>query len=685
MYKEIWQQYCGFLDLSMKEYMALQKRLMEEQISLYANCELGRRILGTDPIESVEEYREKVPLTKYEDYADILLGKRIEALPMPPVIWIETTWEGGWHPIKTAPYTQSMVDHHRGSIVSTLLLATSSRKGQFSLRRNPNFLFGMAPLPFFTGIIPYVIEGQLSVNFMPPVNDANRMSFGERNKQGFKLGVQKDIDLFLGMGSVVMRMSELLPGFMSGGKGLTLDKMLKIKPKMLWRLLRAKARCKKNGTPLMPKDIWKPKGLMCGGTDSAHFKKRIAEYWGVQPTEIFGGTEPTCIASETWSKNGMVFFPDICFYEFIPEHEMERSLEDPSYQPYTLLMDELVAGEKYELVISNFKGGAFMRYRVGDVFRCVSTSNETDGIDFPQFEYVDRIPTVIDIAGFTRVTENTVQKAIDLSLLQVHNWFAVKRYDETDRPYMQLYMEMEEGAALKDPELLTEHLSAYFRYVDDDYKDLRKMLGIDPLVITLVPFGMLEQYSEKTGRKLRKINPPACDVTEIDSMLAASCCSDALPSDGAEDKGESIVFPQSRYVESTPRVIDIAGFTRVTENTIQKVIDLSLLQVHNWFAVKRCDPSERPHVQLYLEMAEEAVLNGVVDADILTEHLSAYFCYVDSGYRDLKKMLGKDPLVVTLLPAGTVERYSIRTGKKIRRIDPFSGDVTEIEQRAGIV
>ena len=74
MYKEIWQQYCGFLDLSMKEYMALQKRLMEEQISLYANCELGRRILGTDPIESVEEYREKVPLTKYEDYADILLG-----------------------------------------------------------------------------------------------------------------------------------------------------------------------------------------------------------------------------------------------------------------------------------------------------------------------------------------------------------------------------------------------------------------------------------------------------------------------------------------------------------------------------------------------------------------------------------------------------------------------------------
>ena len=32
-YQEIWNQYCGFLDLNMEEYMNIQKRLMEEQIS----------------------------------------------------------------------------------------------------------------------------------------------------------------------------------------------------------------------------------------------------------------------------------------------------------------------------------------------------------------------------------------------------------------------------------------------------------------------------------------------------------------------------------------------------------------------------------------------------------------------------------------------------------------------------
>ena len=33
-YQEIWQQYCGFLDLSMDGYMKIQRRLMEEQIRM---------------------------------------------------------------------------------------------------------------------------------------------------------------------------------------------------------------------------------------------------------------------------------------------------------------------------------------------------------------------------------------------------------------------------------------------------------------------------------------------------------------------------------------------------------------------------------------------------------------------------------------------------------------------------
>ena len=47
----------------------------------------------------------------------------------------------------------------------------------------------------------------------------------------------------------------------------------------------------------------------------------------------------------------MYFFPDTCFYEFIPEAEMEKNMEDSTYQPRTVLMNEVQEGEKYELVL----------------------------------------------------------------------------------------------------------------------------------------------------------------------------------------------------------------------------------------------------------------------------------------------------------------------------------------------
>lgn len=217
----------------------------------------------------------------------------------------------------------------------------------------------------------------------------------------------------------------------------------------------------------------------------------------------------------------MVFFPDVCFYEFIPEREMLKNLENPDFKPRTFLMDELVAGEKYELVISNFKGGAFMRYRVGDVFRCKRIINEADGIRFPQFEYVDRVPNVIDIAGFTRITENTIRKAITVSGVQIHDWFAAKRYDSDSRPYMQLYVEMSEAAILTGvvaADVIRDHLSAYFKYIDVDYSDLKKMLGIDPLVVTVIETGTIERYEESHRHRIRRMNPPHYDVVEIEKL-----------------------------------------------------------------------------------------------------------------------------------------------------------------------
>ena len=42
--REIWEEYCSFLDLSIEEYMEIQNRLLLEQIELMSKCELGQKI-----------------------------------------------------------------------------------------------------------------------------------------------------------------------------------------------------------------------------------------------------------------------------------------------------------------------------------------------------------------------------------------------------------------------------------------------------------------------------------------------------------------------------------------------------------------------------------------------------------------------------------------------------------------
>ena len=518
-YQEIWNQYCGFLDLNMEEYMNIQKRLMEEQISLWRSSTIGKTILKGKIPGNIEEFREMVPLTNYEDYADILLRKDGESLPGNPVIWIQTTWEGGKHPIKVAPYTRSMLDTFRNNVVACLLLATSQEKGKFSYEEGDKMLYGLAPLPYATGLLPLLLGEETDIRFLPEVKEAVNMSFSQRNKLGFKLALQKDVELFFGLGSVAYAVSQSLASSGAGSKDLA--SLLKCDPHMLYRMAKAKRLSKKENHPIRPKDLFGLKGFMVAGTDNRCYKDELEELWGIRPMEIFAGTEPSLIGTESWTRNGMYFFPDSCFYEFITEADMEKNEEDPSFVPHTLLMDEVIPGEVYELVLTILKGGAFARYRCGDMYRCVGLTNREDGTRIPRFEYIDRVPSIIDIAGFTRISENGITSAIRLSGLPVHNWAAAKEFNENNRPFLHMYVEVEKGALAEravSSEILKEILSTYFKYIDQDYRDLKKILGMDPLVVTILKCGSFGAYSEKYGKTLRHMNPSRRELAELIRM-----------------------------------------------------------------------------------------------------------------------------------------------------------------------
>ena len=520
-YKEIWKQYCGFLDLTMEEYMNIQNRLMEEQMKLWTNSMLGQKILKGRHPQTIDEFRKMVPLTDYEDYADVLLKKQTDMLPGNPIIWIQTTWEGGQHPIKLAPYTRSMLDTYRNNVTACLILSTSSKKGSFDVEATDKILYGLAPLPFATGLFPLALNEEIDIGFLPPVKDAVQMSFSQRNKEGFKMAMKKDLEFFFGLGSVAYAVSLSLASMSGSGQKMNLSSLVKCKPHMLLRMLKAKRNCKQEGRALKPKDLFHLKGFMVAGTDNNCYKDDLEELWGIRPMELFAGTEPSIIGTETWTRNGMYFFPDTCFYEFIREDDMMHNYEDPTFQPKTYLMDEVVPGEKYELVLSVLKGGAFARYRVGDMYRCVGCKNKEDQTLIPRFEYVDRVPCIIDIAGFTRISENGIKQVITLSNQPVRAWTALKEFNEQGRPYLHLYAEMEKESYLNsavNANVLAEMLTTYFKYIDQDYRDLKKILGMDPLEVTLLKCGTFEKYEQTYGKTVRHMSPSTHDLANLLSV-----------------------------------------------------------------------------------------------------------------------------------------------------------------------
>ncbi|NLV49699.1 MAG: GH3 auxin-responsive promoter family protein [Clostridiales bacterium] len=504
----IWQEYCGFLELSIADYMRIQRRLMDEQMRMWCESGLGKLLLNGKTPKSIDELRSQLPLTAYSDYAGVLLTKRAEMLPAVPIVWIQTTWEGGVRPFKLAPYTRAMLDTYKHNTLSITILTSARNKGDIDVRRGDRILYGGAPLPYATGLIPALLAEDIDIVWLPDAK-ADALRFSERIKKGFSMAMKSRIDYFFATGSVANYISE---NFGKLGNGRSGKVNVSVRNALRW--VRAKYYSRRDSSQIKPRDIFNIKGFVLAGTDSKCYKQRLLDAWGVTPIEIAAGTESTCIATETLDNPGMVFFPDACFYEFIPEAEMKKNLNNPNYRPRTCLMDEVEAGVSYELVISVLHGGVFMRYRIGDVYHCLSVSSS--GI--PRFTFVDRTPNIIDIAGFTRLTQNSIEEVIRLSKLGIQDWIARKEFDENMNPYFHMYVELSVDAQQNDVvtnKVLIDHLSAYFRAFDSDYEDLKRLLNIEPLKITVLKYGTIANYEEKIGQPLPRINTDSLEMIEL--------------------------------------------------------------------------------------------------------------------------------------------------------------------------
>jgi hypothetical protein len=521
--EELWQMCCGFLNLSLEQFMAIQERLLLEQLELLSHCALGDKLMNGAKPRTVYEFRQRVPLTSYADYCPELSEKREDILPVKPASWVHTSGRSGEYPCKWVPMSPAY-SHQMSVLMCGIGMLSSSREwGEAaSFPERPRIVYTVAPRPYISGAMASMLEQQTPADFLPPLGEAEELSFEERIKLGFKQALSQGFDYFFGLSLVLVAVGDKF----SQSSNKVDMRFLLSQPGALFRLAKGLVKSKLARRPMLPRDLWSVKGIISSGLDSWVYRDKIKELWGRYPLDTYASTEGGFIAVQTWDGDGMTFIPNLNFLEFIPEEEHFKWRLDHSYKPKTVLLDEVKAGENYEVVITNFHGGALVRYRIGDMVRITSLRNDKLGIDIPQMVFERRADDLLDFV-FVRLTEKTLWQAIENTGIAYEDWTA---YKEPGEPVLNLFIELKDGYQGSDADI-THAIYQQILESDSD-KDIASLIRDDfadminfRVRATLLPRGTFANYTSRRqaeGADLAHLKPPHINPSDkVLSLLLA--------------------------------------------------------------------------------------------------------------------------------------------------------------------
>ena len=517
---ELWRRYCGFLDFSVREFMGVQEQLLLDQIDRVWTSELGRKIMGARKPTTMQEFREQVPLTLYADYEPYLPEKRVDVLACKPALWCHSSGRMG--KFKWFPHSPEFMERVNKSCLTAMTLACTREKGKVAFAPGFRFLLVLPPAPYTSGSLFESFAKHITFRAMPPQETGDRQTpFQERVAAGFQTALRDGVDIIGAIASVLVKMGEQ---FEEQTRSMKMSPSM-LHPAIVGRLLRAKLRAWREHRPILPRDLWPSRAIATGGVDTAIYKEAIARYWGSEPYEFYTCAEGFFVAMQGWNKKGLYFLPDIAFYEFIPEEEVEKWQSDASYQPSTVLYDELQEGKLYEVVITQLYGMPLLRYRMKDLIRITGLSDPETGVALPHMRFQRRVGETIDLAALARLDERTLWQAIADTGLRVVDWSACKEYDG-DQAFLRLYVELKEEAS---PEHVAALLAKHLKLVDVDYRDIESYLGMQPVRVTLLPKGTFMRYAERqreAGADLAHLKPPHINPSD-EALSRLLACSDA--------------------------------------------------------------------------------------------------------------------------------------------------------------
>jgi hypothetical protein len=161
---------------------------------------------------------------------------------------------------------------------------------------------------------------------------------------------------------------------------------------------------------------------------------------------------------------------------------------------------------------------------MGDMIKITARRNESLDIDIPQMVYHSRVDDMIDIAGFTRLTESVIWKALENSGVDYEDWTV--RKELRDKPILHLYLEPRVNNHLR-AEQITDLVHEALVKLDKPYSELEVFLGLKPLMVTLVAHGAFDQYMRQqlaTGVELGRMKVSHINPSDkvLESLLSYS-------------------------------------------------------------------------------------------------------------------------------------------------------------------
>jgi len=204
--EELWKRYCGFLDLSVAEFMDVQEHLLLDQIDRVWSSTLGRKILGERKPRSVEEFRRLVPLTTYDDYAAYLCDRREDALAFKPGLWCHSSGRMG--EFKWIPHSPEFLERANKGCMSIVTLASAKARGKVDYRPGFHFLLVLPPAPYVSGALIDNMAKHISFHAIPPRETASTMPFQARVAAGFQMALRDGVDVIAAIASVLVKMGE---------------------------------------------------------------------------------------------------------------------------------------------------------------------------------------------------------------------------------------------------------------------------------------------------------------------------------------------------------------------------------------------------------------------------------------------------------------------------------------------